>query len=336
MMAMEHYIYHLKFDTPVHFGTAEQGGKLEQAELVYPSDRLFGALCCELSRMAPDGVQEWMGKAEKGGILLSDLLPYSIFGKESYYYLPKPVLLIDRDDSVRSKDLDEIRKQATIRKKQKKLTYIRASRMGEYLAAMKTGSAFEETADFGESVLVTQVWQRREEDPLPYYVSKFCFCDNAGMFLLAGLQEREDALRLYRLLQGLGLDGIGGKRSSGCGKFHVMEEPKMLSFYKDADLVALSSLLADSASPWQMCISSLIPKAEEISVVKKSQYCLMKRSGFLTPMEGEAERKKNSIYALGAGSCFPSRLSGCIVSLGQYFGHEAYRVGKGMYVGLTL
>ena len=46
---MKYALYPLQFDTPVHFGCAENGGKLEQSSLTYRADSLFGALCYELS-----------------------------------------------------------------------------------------------------------------------------------------------------------------------------------------------------------------------------------------------------------------------------------------------
>lgn len=337
MMTMDYYIYHLKFDTPVHFGAAEQGGKLEQIDMRYPSDTLFSALCCELAAgNQQEGIREWTEKAECGQIILSDLMPFASNRKETCYYLPKPVLLIEQEDTVKVENLEDVRKQATVRKKQKKLTYIRASRMEEYIDAMKCGSSFTEPIDFGTGTLAAQVWQRRDEDPLPYYVGKFFFHDDAGMYFIAGLQMHEDADWLYGILQSLGLTGIGGKRSSGCGKFHVAEEPKIISACNAADLKALSKLLSDDRSTWQMCISSLIPDEADVSVVKESQYRLMKRSGFTTLLEGGVERKKNSVYALGSGSCFPARLNGCIVSLGQESDHEIYRMGKSIYVGLPI
>ncbi|MFC2740522.1 MAG: hypothetical protein ACFN3F_02325, partial [Selenomonas sp.] len=46
---MSYAIYPLTFDTPVHFGQAGQGGRLEQAGMECPADVLFSALCAELA-----------------------------------------------------------------------------------------------------------------------------------------------------------------------------------------------------------------------------------------------------------------------------------------------
>ena len=46
--------------------------------------------------------------------------------------------------------------------------------------------------------------------------------------------------------------------------------------------------------------------------------------------------KKDSVYAIGAGSCFKKRLKGSLCSLGKSDDHEIYRLGKAMYVGFKL
>ena len=78
---MRYYIYPLRFDTPAHFGAAEQGGKLEQTKTEFASDTLFGALCCEL---AGDGERlgRFVDDARQGALLLSDLFPYVRQGNE--------------------------------------------------------------------------------------------------------------------------------------------------------------------------------------------------------------------------------------------------------------
>ena len=52
---MEYILYFLQFDTPVHFGCGEEGGKLEKSTLHYRADTLFGALCCELAAIGDAG-----------------------------------------------------------------------------------------------------------------------------------------------------------------------------------------------------------------------------------------------------------------------------------------
>ena len=61
------------------------------------------------------------------------------------------------------------------------------------------------------------------QDTLPYHVGAFRFAEDCGLYVLAGL-ESDDAAWLRTLMRALGLSGIGGKVSSGYGKFTVDDE----------------------------------------------------------------------------------------------------------------
>ena len=329
---MRYYIYPLRFDTPAHFGAAEQGGKLEQTKTEFASDTLFGALCCEL---AGDG--ERLGRlvddTREGALLLSDLFPYVRQGNEFCLYLPKP-LLPPVSQEKRGQALEDAKRESSQRKKQKKLAYIRASRMKEYLSTLSAGEVFSDSLDMGREFLTERVNMRGDE-PLPYYVAAFSFGADAGLYLLAGVRDEEAAAELSRLLVQLGLSGIGGKRSSGYGKFRLESEPIALPS-GGADAEAVAAMLADEAAAWQMTLSHLLPSPEEAEMLSDGFYNLQKRGGFVTPLSGEYEQKKNSVYMLTAGSCLKNRLAGRVVSLGENGGHDVLRAGKGLYVGLAV
>ncbi len=330
---MRYYIYPLRFDTPVHFGAAEQGGKLEQVRPGYPSDTLFSALCCELA-----GDEERLGRfvsdLREGSLALSDLFPCAWKDGTLSLYLPKPLLLTAAAPEKPHQSLDEVRRDATRRKKQKKLAYIRAGRMREYLSTLPAGEDFSDELDRGREFLTERVNMRGDE-PLPYYVAAFSFGGDTGLYLLAGVRDEGAAAELSRLLTQLGLSGIGGKRSSGYGKFHLDGEPVPLPDGGE-DATALAAMLADESAPWQMTLSHLLPAPEETEPLAEGYYNLVKRGGFVTPLPGEYEQKKNSVYMLTAGSCLRKRLAGRVVSLGESGGHDVLRAGKGLYVGLAV
>lgn len=84
-----------------------------------------------------------------------------------------------------------------------------------------------------------------------------------------------------------------------------------------------------------MNISVLLPNKDDISIVKKGQYKLCKRSGFLSP-DGTPAQKKNDVYMIASGSCFPIRMQGEIATLSDATNHPVWRYGKGLYVGLMV
>lgn len=147
---MKYALYPLQFDTPVHFGCAENGGKLEQSSLTYRADSLFGALCYELSLQGDEtGLLHLQEGVAKGKLLFSDLFPYIHDEMEGLQlYVPKPILTISSDERRVTADYDTFRQQATQQKRQKKLSYIQVSQLADFIQAMKSGKAFDGTEPF--------------------------------------------------------------------------------------------------------------------------------------------------------------------------------------------
>ena len=333
---MSYFLYQLQFDAPVHFGAAEQGGGLEQTGWEYPADTLFSALCCELAlQQELDLLAHLVDKAERGAIRLSDLFPYAEVEQDTAFFLPKPVLLPKNARPLADMaDLASVRKEAAARKAQKKARYLRVRELCSYAEAMKTGQVYvpDELPDFGSEMLAERVSCRGEE-PLPYYVGGFSFAPGTGLYGILWLENEEDTEWVQRLLALLGGSGIGGKRSSGYGKFHLLDD--FLELYPEGtyeDDRVLYHLLRASDAPCHMALSVLLPKQEDIPLVKSGQYQLKKRSGFIA----DENRKKNSLYMIAAGSCLPERIDGILAELGGAAGHPVWRYGKGMYVGLMI
>ena len=333
---MSYFLYKLEFDSPVHFGNAEQGGKLEQVGMDYPSDTLFSAICSELALQHETETLNWfITSVKEEKIVFSNLFPFlKKADQEDFLYLPKPVLSAPQDNSEKRLSLEELKAAATNRKKQKKINYIRCGKLNDYFTSLRTGSRFEDNMEFG-TVSLTQRVARREDPPLPYYVAKYVFKDGAGMYLVASFSEEKAGSRFKDILDLLGLSGIGGKRSSGFGKFHIAYSAQ-LNENSHGDAGVLFHLLEDRTALWQMNVSSVLPFIEDLEQVKEGQYKLQKRSGFVTAVNGEAEMKKNSLYLIAAGSCFKKRLAGRLVALGNTGSHDVLRCGKGLYVGLAL
>lgn len=336
---MKYALYPLQFDTPVHFGCAENGGKLEQSSLNYRADSLFSALCYELSLQGDEkGLTHFQEAIVKGKLVFSDLFPYIYDDTEELQlYVPKPILSIPAESRQETVDYDTFRRQATQQKRQKKLSYIRISQLADFIQAMKAGKSFcSDEPCFGCGQLLTRV-NCTEAVPRPYYVHQIQFTEEAGLYGLVGYEDDEDWDWLQSLLELLGFSGIGGKRSSGYGKFHFRDDPidmDELGVYED-DCILYKGLTMSNASMY-MCLSVLLPTPAEVIDVQEGQYALCRRSGFLSP-DGGRMQKKNDIYMIQAGSCFPKKLAGCMAEVGgQDAVHPVWRYGKGLYVGLML
>ena len=334
---MSYAIYPLTFDTPVHFGQAGHGGRLEQAGMEYPADVLFSALCAELAAAGEEtSLERLVEGVRMRRVLFSDLLPWKRGEDEGMeFFVPRPLLRIVLADAQEKGSYSETCRLASERKKQKQLRYIRASRMGAYVEAARSGAPFADAADFGEASLRQRV-NCRGEAPLPYYVGQFDFCANAGLYLLLYAEDEADADWLQEILRWLGRTGIGGKRSSGYGKFRLAEDAIFLDdtgVY--ADDAALYAMIEAKDASWQMTLSPVLPKAAELDAAQAGEYRLRRSGGFITAPKREAQ-KKAGVYLFDAGSCFSERIEGTLADLGSCDGHAVWRYGLGLYAGVTI
>lgn len=336
---MMYYIFTLKFLTPVHFGDTADGGFLDKVAISCGADTLFAALCQEAALQGQELVEQFIDKISQRKIVLSSLMPYfcdTQNNEDMHFYLPKP-LLTNEMGKKELKSFSEVKCLAAQYKKQKNISFIRASQIKELVSGYEHGEA---AAVACESFAVPYVSGRaalREDKPNPYYVGSYVFAANAGLYFICGVNEDEDIDFVENLLLNLGYSGIGGKRSSGYGKFELRDDRLEIDeeFYSYDDDEALAKMLHDEDSNLQMCIAPLCPLADEIADVKKGTYKLIKRGGFIASPELTENIKRDSVYMLAEGSCFAKRLHGQMLE--QHVAgveHGIYRNGLGLFVGL--
>ena len=166
---------------------------------------------------------------------------------------------------------------------------------------------------------------------------EYTFSQSCGLYGIIAYEDEEKANWVLSLIEGLGFTGIGGKRSSGCGKFSVDKDEAIwlddMGVYDDDR--ELYNLLTRKASTY-MNLSVFLPEENEISVVSEGQYRLLKRSGFVTPDGQHEMAKKNDVYMVEAGSCFRKPMRGAIVSVEPSASHPVWRYGKGLFAGLEV
>lgn len=333
---MMYYIFTLKFLTPVHFGDTANGGGLDKFSIQCSADTLFAALCNEAANKGSDAVEKLVKKTAEGKIVFSSLFPYwRTADSDLYFYLPKPLLKLEQEEQQSAKSFEEIKQLATKLKKQKKSTYIRASQINSLLESGGSDRQFA-VPEFAAPLVAGRV-ALREEKPLPYYVGSYVFSDNSGLYFILGVEHEEEFTLIKELLFSLGYSGIGGKRSSGYGKFEQADEEWGVfddgGVYDDDTAIAL--MLYDEKSKHQMCLAPVCPHADELAVVKQGSYKLIKRGGFIASSAAKDNIKRNSIYMLQEGSCFPERLRGQMLQQTvDGLAHDVYRDGIGMFVGL--
>ncbi|HZK43633.1 MAG TPA: type III-A CRISPR-associated RAMP protein Csm4 [Syntrophomonadaceae bacterium] len=315
---MGYYLYKLKFTTPLHIGKSSGGNSLDDGQMTIHADTIFAALCAEAVKIGK--IEELYTLFNENVLTITDALPY----KENEIYLPKPILYTDKKKTVEN---------SPNKKTLKNLDYIAINKFKDYLQFINQNDVNVDlddyTTNFGNISVNTRVAVNNEGSPLPYHVAAFRFNPACGLYIILQTSQTA-ALDLFNiLLESLGLSGIGGKQSSGWGKFEV---------YPSLIPEELKELLDDKEAPYQMLLGTYLPKDEELdSALANAWYMLLRRGGFVrSETYAPGQLKKRTIYMLGAGSCLRRRIPGAIFDLSDNGNHPVWRSGKTLFVGVNI
>lgn len=338
---MNYYIYSLKFNTPVHFGDDVHSGNLNDIQLSCCADTFFSALCSEASLMANNHLDELIQKVQAKKIAISSLFPYFLQEKSAtqnydlLLFLPKPLLHIEANyNSI--KPFAKMKKFTNRNKQMNNTKFIRVSELKNYFLAKKAKEVpFYPLPELATKLSTTKVNGRNSQ---PYTISSYKFHDNAGLYFVAGFDNDDDELWFNELVESLGYSGIGGRRSSGHGKFELADSYEISDgFYKDDKL--LYDMLQNTRSDVQMCIAPIIPNLINTSIIGNQStdlsYQLIKRSGYISSSEAVYRIKRDTIYMIAEGSCFGQQIEGTMQPYTyNQLSHKVYRNGMGMFVGI--
>jgi len=321
---MSYYLYKLRFSTPVHIGDSRLASGLESAQLNLCADTLFSALCHTILRMdGVTGLDAFVDKVRTSGILLSDTFPY----KQDTLYIPKPYMPSRTNGEV---DLSK-------RKLMKKLSYIPLNLLHEFLHSVSGTGEFDPASVDNEfaAVSVDTKVNLSEEISRPYAVAGISFYEGCGLYGIIKAGE-DDFNYLVRVLRILGLNGIGGKVSSGYGKFELFEYVK-IDDSENHQHQLLKSLLEKGDAECYISLTTALPTDAELEqAVKGATYQLIRRGGFIYSTALEKPLKKQTQYCFSAGSVFQSRFSGDIFNVAVNAPHPVYRYLKPLFLGVNV
>ena len=128
------------------------------------------------------------------------------------------------------------------------------------------------------------------------------------------------------LLYSLSFTGIGGKKTSGLGKFEIQEEelPKEIS-----DKI--------NSEKSNMLLTSSMAREDELEKIDEdANYALIRRGGFIYS-EDKIGRKNNvkrkrTMHFFKSGSIFNKKFEGDIFRVDDGFVHPVYRYGIPMWL----
>lgn len=306
---MNYRIYKLQFKTGLHVGR----GKLTDGAASFYADTLFSALCKEALKLGGEKMLAQLVERVQGGqIRLSDGFPYIA----NRLYIPKPMLLIKGAEESDSKE----------KKAYKKMEYIPLDQFEIYLQGKM--DVRKETNYFGENFgtygVRAMAKVEKGKDAEPYSVGVYYFKEGAGLYVIVGFEEEEDSWLLGDLFESLSYTGIGGKRSSGLGKF-VLNVSSM-----DDKLEA--GLNHTSEGACYMALSLCLPSEKELDkAIENARYGMLKRSGFISSESYAATfRKKRTLFTFKAGSCFKKTFDGIVADVSEGGNHPVYCYAKAM------
>ena len=285
---MKYTIYKLEFQTGVHFGT----GALDECTYTFHADQIFSAMYIEALKLGID--QKFYDAVKAGTLLFSDALPY--MGQQ--YMIPKAY---------------------------KKLKYLPVEQLDEFLKGSINFKA-DVMKDYGQLRQQTMAYVRKEEDTLPFRVGTFYYAQGCGLYLIVAYASEEELSLAEELLESLSYTGIGGKKSSGMGKFE---------FRRGKPSEELEKRLQKKSSK-NILISTALPMEQELEqALEGAAYLLEKRSGFVASSSYAPEwRKKKDLYVFSPGSCFVNRFAGDIYDVSDGGRHAVYRYAKALFLGV--
>lgn len=311
---MEYKIYKFNFTTGVHFGKRN----VDDAEYTFGADTLFSAMCQEFIKQGMDEFEWFLAKAKEGKIKFSDGFPYI----GDTYYIPKPMIETEAEKNLRD---------STIKKAYKKLNYIPVEQLDEYLRGdlpiKQEENKFRE--NLGTRLVKVSASIRGEEETTPYRVGTYYFKEGSGLYVIIGYEEESDLEKIKECFDALGFVGIGGKRSSGLGRFEVYPEKNCQNFIK---------ILQRQGGTVRMSLSCSLPKDSELeSALEGASYLLQKRSGFVASDKYSKEfLRKKDLYVLKSGSCFRSTFEGDIYDVSDGGTHAVYRYAKPLFMEVIM
>ncbi|MBE5066648.1 type III-A CRISPR-associated RAMP protein Csm4 [Ligilactobacillus salivarius] len=298
---MEVQAYKLDFQT-VHFGN----GSLNESIGSFNASRLYSSLFLESLKLNVD--KEFLNLSKSANFFLSDSFPL----KDGEFYLPKPIGY--PKIPLNSESTRETRRKA---KKSKKLRYIKYTDMEDYIEGNCDVDKLDGTDSFfSKSTVVT----KKGIDPYEVGITNF----KTSLYILTIKHKLLDML-----MDSLQYSGIGGKRSSGYGRFTVEKLDIPDEFSKNI-------VVNDSEYGVYMTLSTSIPNNDELdAVLPTAEYLLEKSSGFAYSSTSRNLLKKQDLYKFAVGTTLTKTYNGNIFDVRpDDFPHPVWNYAKGLFYKL--
>jgi len=303
---MNYNIYKLYFKTPVHFGK----GRLNTSSNTFFADTLFSAMCKEAIMLYGDkGAKMLYNMVLENKLKLSDAMP---FFNDNILFVPKPIM--------------DIECSLHFERKLEKLDYIPIEHINNFSdESYDPSNAIEMLEKMGKEGVHTCVAVKEFEDNEPYNVGIYSFAENCGLYFIAVTDQNIEE-NIDEIMKSLSFTGLGGKISSGLGKFEYkkckINKSIIQNFEKQSDVYMTLSV-------------SMANDSELENAVKEAGYKMIKRSGFVSSENYSYKMlKKRDFYCFKGGSCFKTKFEGGVFDVSSGGNHPVYRYAKPMFIAV--
>lgn len=307
---MEYLVYRMDFYKGARFGE----GNLDSTDMVFHADTLFSALFQEALKLERE--KELLECVKNRALLFTDAFPYI----GDTYFIPKPIVMMERNDSHNKGDSAE-------KKKYKKMKYIPAKYLTEYMNGQFPAEHLEDFKEMGRAEIKTSVGVRGYDEPSPYRVSAFYFKEGNGLYVIGTFAGKEEQQLFEELLESLSYTGLGGKKSSGLGRFAFTGEEAPPFIREGLEIKGKRNVL----------LSAALPEEQEMgTVLEGASYALLRRGGFVASEDYAKQMlRKRERYLFAPGSCFEKIFHGKIIEENGG-NHPIFRYEQALFLGVEI
>lgn len=335
-------IVRFHFETPLHIGNERSDYSTGSAFL--HSDALYAAICHAWAKI---GHPEWIPAGESAHTVLSvsSLFPYIDYPEGSSYFLPRPYLLFNKKE-------EDTQLSTSVRKSLKKVQWVDIP-VFEALAGGAPPDIHQTFFDQGfqsvkplpsapmggniqpfsaQVVPRAAVSRTGETDTVIYYISRYYFHPDAGLYAFIQTSTPDVRSRLITALELLQEEGLGTDRNVGNGKFRYSFSSVSIDLPEQADYgMNLGMYCPADKSEW-------LQFSEMNEAIPRSGYTIVRRGGWLS--EPHNTWRKRSVYMVQPGSILFTRgmdIAGKVVNLepvgeGINTGHQVWRNGRSIFL----
>ena len=145
--------------------------------------------------------------------------------------------------------------------------YIPYDYIQDYINGELPEDIIREFDEFGKKNIKVSAAINNNDETVPYRVGEYYYNEGNGLYIIVGYDNDEELKEVEELIISLGYSGIGGKRSSGLGRFDIQ-------IADDAD--ELLNMITEKSRLY-MTLSVSLPKECEITnSLSEAKYSIIK------------------------------------------------------------